>query len=120
MKLSDLNLKNMIYHYNINEDVIRKYIARQKGDIVEEMQSGTDNNTILGIGVGLFIFLLLLIIGLYLWMFIAFGYYFSTMPIWAIILIIIIFFFVPLAGPIVILLIIYLTKGMGRQGKLGI
>lgn len=110
MKLSDYSLATLCTEFKKNRHVIKAYLA---GETVEHNGDGL----ILGMTTGVFLLILVLSLALFIWSVWALITYSSTMPTWAIILSVLLYVFSAGGASILVLIIVYVTKGTAPASK---
>lgn len=115
--MSKINLNLSVYQlckeFNKNRGLIKAYL---KGDTIEHGGDGL----VAGMTVGVFLLAFAIGIGIFIWSIWALIHYSPTMPTWAIIVCILLYIFTFGGASIIVLIIVYVTKNMGKGGKLGI
>jgi hypothetical protein len=106
--LKDFTFWNLMVAYKDNQDIIRCYIAKKKGQSVEGMvEDGNKRDIIMGINVGLFLVLFWLSLGLFIWAVMLLVKYNKSMPQWSLISSVIL---LAISGPVIPIILVYATK----------
>ena len=113
------SLASLLQEYSKNKEMINAYLQNKTVEGYNDPDINNNNNTVAYVGVGVFIVILIVSLIIWIWALVVTIKYWKHLPVWARVLAILGLIPIIPGGPIVTLVVVYVSKGTkhGRKGK---